>query len=195
MEQMRAQAEHVGTRIDLRHRRRGRPLAPAVPPHARRRRRMDLRRAHHRDRRAGALAGPPLRGALQGLWRLRLRHLRRLLLQGQGRARRRRRQHRGRGGALPVAPRREGDRRPPARRVPRRAHPAGAAVRARRTSRSIWDTALDEVLGKSGFPPAVTGARLRNVKTGADVRDRGRRHLHRHRPCAGRRAVQGPARA
>ncbi len=29
-----------------------------------------------------------------------------------------------------------------------------------------WDTALDEVLGKSGFPPAVTAARLRNVKTG-----------------------------
>ena len=30
----------------------------------------------------------------------------------------------------------------------------------------IWDTTLDEVLGKGGFPPAVTGARLRNVKTG-----------------------------
>jgi thioredoxin reductase (NADPH) len=30
----------------------------------------------------------------------------------------------------------------------------------------VWDTTLDEVLGKGGFPPAVTGARLRNVKTG-----------------------------
>jgi thioredoxin reductase (NADPH) len=30
----------------------------------------------------------------------------------------------------------------------------------------IWDTTLDEVLGKGGFPPAVTGARLKNVKTG-----------------------------
>ena len=30
----------------------------------------------------------------------------------------------------------------------------------------IWDTVLDEVLGKGGFPPAVTGARLRNVRTG-----------------------------
>jgi thioredoxin reductase (NADPH) len=31
----------------------------------------------------------------------------------------------------------------------------------------IWDTVLDEVLGKGGFPPSVTGARLRNVSTGA----------------------------
>jgi thioredoxin reductase (NADPH) len=31
----------------------------------------------------------------------------------------------------------------------------------------VWDSALDEVLGKGGFPPSVTGARLKNVKTGA----------------------------
>ncbi|MGQ7792617.1 thioredoxin-disulfide reductase [Faunimonas sp. B44] len=31
----------------------------------------------------------------------------------------------------------------------------------------IWNSVLDEVVGKSGFPPAVTGARLRNVQTGA----------------------------
>jgi thioredoxin reductase (NADPH) len=30
----------------------------------------------------------------------------------------------------------------------------------------VWDTVLDEVLGKGGFPPAVTGARLKNVRTG-----------------------------
>ncbi len=30
----------------------------------------------------------------------------------------------------------------------------------------VWDAVLDEVLGKSGFPPAVTGARLKNAKTG-----------------------------
>jgi thioredoxin reductase (NADPH) len=29
-----------------------------------------------------------------------------------------------------------------------------------------WNTVLDEVVGKGGFPPAVTGARLRNVETG-----------------------------
>jgi thioredoxin reductase (NADPH) len=31
----------------------------------------------------------------------------------------------------------------------------------------IWDTVVDEVLGKPGFPPAATGVRLRNVRTGA----------------------------
>ncbi|MCV6547776.1 MAG: thioredoxin-disulfide reductase [Cohaesibacter sp.] len=30
----------------------------------------------------------------------------------------------------------------------------------------IWDSVLDEVLGKEGFPPSVTGARIKNVKTG-----------------------------
>jgi thioredoxin reductase (NADPH) len=30
----------------------------------------------------------------------------------------------------------------------------------------VWDTVLDEVLGEAGFPPKVTGARLTNVKTG-----------------------------
>jgi thioredoxin reductase (NADPH) len=29
----------------------------------------------------------------------------------------------------------------------------------------VWDSVLDEVLGESGFPPKVTGARLKNVKT------------------------------
>jgi thioredoxin reductase (NADPH) len=37
---------------------------------------------------------------------------------------------------------------------------------ARANVEVIWDTVLEEVLGKGGFPPAVTGARLRNVKTG-----------------------------
>ncbi|MBB5752831.1 thioredoxin-disulfide reductase [Prosthecomicrobium pneumaticum] len=31
----------------------------------------------------------------------------------------------------------------------------------------VWNTAVDEVLGKAGFPPSVTGVRLRNVETGA----------------------------
>jgi thioredoxin reductase (NADPH) len=30
----------------------------------------------------------------------------------------------------------------------------------------IWDTVLEEVTGNEGVPPSVTGARLRNVKTG-----------------------------
>ncbi len=31
----------------------------------------------------------------------------------------------------------------------------------------VWDSVLEEVLGNDGIPPAVTGARLKNVKTGA----------------------------
>ena len=31
----------------------------------------------------------------------------------------------------------------------------------------VWDSVLDEVLGSSAFPPAVTGVRLRNVVSGA----------------------------
>jgi len=38
---------------------------------------------------------------------------------------------------------------------------------ARENVKVVWDNVLDEVLGKAEFPPAVTGARLRNVKTGA----------------------------
>jgi len=30
----------------------------------------------------------------------------------------------------------------------------------------VWDTVLDEVLGEGGFPPKVTGARLKHVDTG-----------------------------
>ena len=33
----------------------------------------------------------------------------------------------------------------------------------------IWDCVLDEVLGSEGIPPSVTGARLKNVKTGETV--------------------------
>jgi thioredoxin reductase (NADPH) len=40
---------------------------------------------------------------------------------------------------------------------------------ARRNVEVIWDNVLDEVLGKSGFPPAVTGARLKNVRTGTET--------------------------
>ena len=31
----------------------------------------------------------------------------------------------------------------------------------------IWDSVLDEITGTQGMPPSVTGARIRNVKTGA----------------------------
>ena len=36
---------------------------------------------------------------------------------------------------------------------------------AKENVKIIWDTVLDEITGKESVPPAVTGARLRNVKT------------------------------
>ncbi|WP_181704427.1 thioredoxin-disulfide reductase [Chthonobacter albigriseus] len=33
----------------------------------------------------------------------------------------------------------------------------------------VWNTVLDEVLGTEGFPPSVTGARLKNIVTGETV--------------------------
>ena len=83
MEQMQAQAEHVGARlvqdtiaaVDLARR-------PFVLTgdfgNA-----LQRRNADHRDRRAGQLAGPSIRRAVPGLRRLGLRHLRRLLLPRQ----------------------------------------------------------------------------------------------------------------
>ena len=86
MEQMRAQAEHVGTRIIH-------DIAVSARSFASARSASccdggDTWTADalvDRHRRAGALARPSLRGAVQGLRRLRLRHLRRLLLQGRSR--------------------------------------------------------------------------------------------------------------
>ena len=72
---------------------------------------------------------PRLRAGLHGQGRLRLRHLRRLLLQGPGRVRGRRRQHRGRGGALPLQHRAPRDGDPSPRQVPLREDPAGQALR------------------------------------------------------------------
>ena len=57
----------------------------------------------------------------------------------------------------------------------------------------VWDHAVEEIVGTSD-PKSVTGMRLKNVKTGAIEERRGRRRVHRDRPRAGDRAVQGPAR-
>ena len=73
--------------------------------------------------------------AAHGLRRLRVRHLRRLLLQGPGRAGGRRRRHRDGGGHLPHQVREQGDGRPPPRRAsaPRRSC-RSARARTRRSS-------------------------------------------------------------
>ena len=128
MEQMQKQAEHVGTRIVTDHVIEGRPRAAAVPARMRFRRRLSRRQPHHRHRRAGALARSAVGAEIQGLRRLRLRHLRRLLLSRQGSAGDRRRQHRGRGSAVPHQFREQGHGRAPARRLPRRENSPGPPV-------------------------------------------------------------------
>ena len=58
----------------------------------------------------------------------------------------------------------------------------------------IWDSVVEEVLG-GGEPAGVTGVRIRNVKTRRGARAHGRRPVRRHRPRPGDRAVQGQAAA
>ena len=66
----------------------------------------------------------------------------------------------------PTSPRGHG--RPPARRVPRRDDPAGAAVRSKANVEVVWDTIVDEIAGDRQAPLASPVVRLRNVETGAD---------------------------
>ena len=155
MEQMRLQAEHVGTAHRLRPHRQGRSRPAAVPPRRRFRRHLHLRRAGHRHRRPGEVAGPALRGQVPGLRRLGLRHLRRLLLPRQGGGGGRRRQHRRRGGALSRQPRRQGHGRAP----PRRASGPSASCRTACSSipRSRWSgTARSRRSAARQGPPSVT---------------------------------------
>ncbi len=55
----------------------------------------------------------------------------------------------------------------------------------------LWDTVLEEVVGTEA-PLGVTGARLKNRKTGEVFEKQDGRHFHRHRPYAGNRNLQGP---
>jgi hypothetical protein len=79
MEQMRAQAEHVGATIENEHRR-GRSIWCSAFRSHRDSGACDWLTRDHRDRRQGQVARAARRGsAAQGLWRLGLRDLRRLL--------------------------------------------------------------------------------------------------------------------
>ncbi len=106
-----ADGAHARTRRALPHRDPDRPhqrgglQAPPVAAEGRPRR-LHLRRADHRDRRERALPRPRIGAELPRPRRVRLRHLRRLLLPRPERRRRRRRQHRRRGSAVPVEHRR-----------------------------------------------------------------------------------------
>ena len=164
-----------------------------VPAH-RRQRRVHVRRADHRHRRIGALPRPAVGAGVHGQGRLRLRDLRRLLLQGAGRRGRRRRQHRGRGGAVPVEHREVGHGRPSPRQVPRRGDPdrqadgqdaaTAATCACCGTTRSTrcWATA-----------PASPACASRS-KTGATQDLAGAGRVHRDRPHAEHRHLRGPAR-
>ena len=69
---------------------------------------------------------------------------------------------------------------------------AGPRLRRTRRSRWLWDSVVEKILGGAGR--GVTGARLRNLKTGEVERGAGGRHLHGHRPRAQHRALPRPAR-
>ncbi len=129
MEQMRLQAEHVGTEIIHDHIVEADLKRQPVPAQGRQPHRVHGRRADHRHGRQGALSRASFRATLPGLWRLGLRHLRRLLLSRQESDRGRRRQYRRRGGALSRQYRQRGDPRASPRRAPLREDPARAAVR------------------------------------------------------------------
>ena len=58
----------------------------------------------------------------------------------------------------------------------------------------LWDHTLQEITGEAKPAPLVKGVRVRNVKTGAEKEFADRRRVHRHRPFAQHRAVQGQAR-
>ena len=57
----------------------------------------------------------------------------------------------------------------------------------------VWDSALEEVVGTAQTPRTVTGVKLKNVKTGDITEAQGRRRVRRHRPRPGDGAVQGQA--
>ncbi len=123
--------------------------------------------------------GPAERGTAPRAGRLRVRHVRRLLLPRPGHRRRRRRRHRARGGALPHAlrPVRPDDR--PPGRVPREPDHAGARADA---PEDLGRVELADRRGprrRQGRGPAP--ARLAH---GRGARGRARRALHRDRPPA-----------
>ena len=84
MDQMRAQAMHVGTEIVADHIDAVDLKRAALLAQGRQRHGIHRRRAHHRHRRAGPLARPALgEASFKGYRRIGLRHLRRLLLPQQ----------------------------------------------------------------------------------------------------------------
>ena len=65
---------------------------------------------------------------------------------------------------------------------------------ARHNVKIRWDTTVEEILGRNG-PLGVTGVRIKNVLTGALEKSSGRRRVRRHRSRARDRARARPGRA
>ena len=87
----------------------------------------------------------------------------------------------------------QGDADPSPRRVARGQDQSGAPARPIPRSKCSTTRVVEEVLGTDD-PRSVTGVRIRNVKNERRAHARRRRPLRRHRPFAGDGAVQGPAR-
>ena len=166
MDQMQAQAEHLGTKfvsdtiaaVD--------PSAPALQAHRRQRHGLHLRCLDHRHRRFRQLAGPGFGKQISGLWRFGLRHLRRVFLPRQECRRGRRRQYRGRGSAFPHQFRRQGDPDPSAATAAAPTRPTRCGWPPTRRSGCLYDSEVAEVLGGED-PKGVTGIRIRNTVTGS----------------------------
>ncbi len=182
MDQMRAQAEHVGAKLVSDHiveaRLGRRPFELLGDSGA-----LHLRRAHYRDRRQGQMAGHSERGEIQGLWRLRLRHLRRLLLSRQEGYRRRRRQYGGRGGALSLQHRRPCDAGASARHTPLPSGCCRSGLRQRPNVEILFDHAIDEIFGDDRSARRHACARKKHAHR-RDAACSSRRRLRRHRPSA-----------
>ena len=136
MERMRKHAERFNTEVRERSHQQSRPVAAAVPSR-RRQRQVHVRCARHRNRRDCEIPRAAIRAALSRPRRLRVRDVRRLLLQEPEGRSGRRRQHRGRRSAVPVEHRIARHARAPARHAARGKDPAGSPVReaARRQGR------------------------------------------------------------
>ncbi len=190
MEQMQAQAEHVGTKI----------VTDTVTKVELASRPFRLTcdsgdvyladSADHRHRRAGALARSAVGAEVQGLWRVGLRHLRRLLLPQQGSRGDRRRQHRGRGSAVPHQFRLQGHGRAPARQFPLGKDPAGPAVQESKDRSDLGLGARGRARQRQSAQSEPRQAQEREDRRGE--RAQRRRRVHRHRPFAGVRIVRRP---
>ena len=138
--------------------------------------------------------GPAQRGGLQGPRRVRLRHLRRLLLQGPGRLRSSAAATRPSRRRCTCRTSRPCHRRAPARQVPRPRRSsstscmekAGSGGRRIAPGTTSWTRCW-------ATTPASPGMRIRSVKNDAIQRQGTAGRVHRHRPHPQHRALQGAA--